>query len=55
MFQKQSEDREAKIAAYKLKKHIEANLDTLKNYTDEKMKREFYKTQIEYSILNTFD
>ncbi len=54
-FQKQNEDREAKIAAYRLKKQIEANLDRLKNYADEAMKREFYKTQIEYSIHNTFD
>lgn len=54
-FQKQHEDREAKIAAYKLKKQIEANLDRLKDYKDEAMKREFYKTQIEYSILDTFD
>jgi hypothetical protein len=54
-FQKQHEDREAKIAAYKAKKAIEANLERLKNYTDEQMKREFYKVQIEYSIMNTFD
>ena len=54
-FQKQHEDREAKIAAYRLKKQIEANLDRLKDYADEAMKREFYKTQIEYSIHNTFD
>lgn len=54
-FQKQNEDRETKIAAYRAKKAIEANLDKLKNYSDEQMKREFYKTQIEYSILNTFE
>lgn len=30
-------------------------MDRLKDYKDEAMKREFYKTQIEYSILDSFD
>ena len=37
------EDRDTKIANYKLKKAIENNLDRLKDYKDEVMKREFYK------------
>ena len=37
------EDRDTKIANYKLKKAIENNLDRLKDYQDENMKREFYK------------
>lgn len=44
VYQTQAEDRDAKIAAYKFKKQIEANLDRLKSYKDEAMKREFYKT-----------
>jgi len=32
---KQMEDRDAKIAAFKLKKAIEGNLERLKNYQDE--------------------
>lgn len=37
------EDRDTKIAQYKFKKEIEANLERLKSYKDEEMKREFYK------------
>ena len=33
----QFEDRDAKIAQYKLKKQLEANLDSLKDYKDEAM------------------
>jgi len=51
----QMEDRDAKIAQYRLKKQIEANLDMLKNYQDEERKRKFYLTQIEFSILQTFE
>ena len=40
------EDRDTKIANYKYKKLLESNLDRLKDYPDEEMKREFYKTQI---------
>lgn len=36
------EDRDAKIANFKLKKAIEANLSRLRNYEDEEMKRDFY-------------
>ena len=38
------EDRDTKIANFRLKKALEANLDKLKNYQDEDMKREFYMT-----------
>jgi len=48
-------DRDSKIAAFKQKKLIEANLDRLKNYQDEEMQREFYMTQVQYSIMNTFE
>ena len=51
----QMEDRDAKIAQYRLKKQIEANLDMLKDYQDEERKRKFYLTQIEFSILQTFE
>jgi len=36
------EDRDTKIANYKMKKLIETNLDLLKNYKDEETKRKFY-------------
>lgn len=49
------EDRDTKIANYKLKKAIEANLDRLKDYHDDAMKREFYKCQIQFSIMNALD
>lgn len=55
MLAAQFEDRDAKIAAYKLKMAIEQNLTTLKDYKDEKTKREFYKMQIQFSILKAFD
>jgi immunoglobulin-binding protein 1 len=41
-----TEDREAKIAAYRLKKQIEGNLDLLKDYKDEDAQRKFYKAQL---------
>ena len=49
--QRDMEDRDTKIANFKFKKQIEANLDRLKDYRDEEMKREFYKTQIQFSIV----
>jgi hypothetical protein len=36
------EDREQKVAEFKLKKQIDSLLDQLRNYSDEEMKREFY-------------
>jgi hypothetical protein len=40
------EDRDTKIANYKMKKLLENNLERLREYRDEEKKREFYKTQI---------
>lgn len=55
MLASQMQDRDAKVAAYRLKKEIEHNLDLLKDYKDEQAQREFYKTQIQFSVLNTFE
>merc|ERR1712004_759646 len=49
------EERDAKIAQFKLKKQIEANLDSLKDYKDESMQREFYLMQVKFSILKAFE
>lgn len=49
------EDRDTKIATYKLKKHLENNLARLKDYKDEEMKREFYKSQIQLAIMGALD
>ena len=49
------EDRDQKVAEFKLKKLISQQLDDLKNYSDEEMKREFYMAQIRHSILSSFE
>lgn len=49
------EDRDTKIANYKLKKMLESNLERLKDYKDEDMKREFYKNQIQLAIMGALD
>lgn len=49
------EDRESKIAEFRLKKLIETQLDDLKNYRDEEMKREFYMMQIRQSVMTSFE
>lgn len=49
------EDRDTKIANFKLKKAIEANLERLRHYQDEEMKRDFYINQIKLSIMTTFE
>ena len=49
------QDRESKIAEFRLKKTISAQLDMLKNYEDEDTKREFYMAQIRHSVLNSFE
>lgn len=49
------QDRESKIAEFKMKKAIATQLDTLKNYEDEDTKREFYMAQIRHSVLNSFE
>ena len=49
------DDRDTKIANYKFKKTLEQNLDRLKDYKDESMKRDFYKCQIQLSIMSSLD
>jgi hypothetical protein len=49
------EDRESKIAEFRLKKAISQQLDDLKNYQDEEMKRAFYMAQIRHSVLACFE
>jgi len=51
----QMENRDTKIANFRLKKALEANLDRLRNYEDEDMKRDFYFHQLKLSILNSFE
>jgi len=48
-------NREQKIAEHRQKKEIEAALDMLKGYKDEQMKREFYMSQIQRSVLVSFE
>mmetsp|Transcript_18477 Transcript_18477/g.31624 ORF Transcript_18477/g.31624 Transcript_18477/m.31624 type:complete len:127 (-) Transcript_18477:548-928(-) len=49
------ENREQKIAEFKMKKAIQTQLDTLNNYHDEETRREFYMAQIKLSILTSFE
>ena len=49
------EDRDSKIAEFRLKKMISQQLDDLKNYSDEEMKRDFYMAQIRHSVLEAFE
>ena len=49
------EDRDTKIANFKMKKLIENNLDLLKDYKDEETKRKFYHAQLQLSIMQTFE
>ena len=49
------EDRESKIAEFKLKKLIQEQMDQLKDYKDEEMKREFYMMQLKISVMNVFE
>ena len=49
------EDRESKIAEFKLKKLISSQLDDLKDYRDEEMQRDFYMMQMKHSIMTTFE
>jgi len=49
------EDRDTKIANYKLKKTIEANLDRLRQFTDDERRREFYQCQLRLSIMSSFE
>ena len=52
---RQMEDRDTKIANFKLKKQLEANLDRMRDYQDEEMKRQFFMAQIKLSIMKTFE
>ena len=49
------DDREAKIADFKMKKAISEQLDMLKNYQDEETKRNFYMVQIKRSIFSSLE
>jgi len=55
MFMAMNEDRDSKIANYKQKKMLEANIERLRDYQDEEMKRELYITQIKISIMAALD
>lgn len=49
------DDRDTKIANYKFKKTLEQNAGRLREYKDEEMKRDFYKCQIQLSIMKSLD
>lgn len=49
------ENRDAKVAEFKLKKLIESQLDDLREYRDEDMKRQFYMAQIRHSVISSFE
>lgn len=55
LFMGATEDRDTKIANYKMKKLLENNIDRLKDYKDEDAKREFYKCQIQVTIMAALD
>jgi len=44
LYMNASEDRDTKIANYKQKKLLESNLDRLRDYQDEEMRRELFIT-----------
>ena len=43
MFMQMNEDRDVKIAQYKHKRMLEANIERLRDYQDEEARRDFYK------------
>ena len=55
MRQSGEQNRETKIAEYKLKKIINTQMDELKNYKDDVTKREFYMLQIKRSVMISFE
>ena len=55
MFMAANEDRDTKIANYKLKKLLEANIERLRDYQDEEAKRDFYLNQIKLTIMASLD
>jgi hypothetical protein len=48
-------NRNDKIAMFKHKKSVEAQLDLLREYKDEDTKRNFYICQLNYSVLRSFE
>ena len=48
-------NRNAKIAQMKLKKDLETQLDALRDYKDEDMKRDFYMNQLKYSVIKSLE
>lgn len=48
-------NRNDKIAMFKRKKEIEQQLDMLRDYKDEDMKREYYMGMLTHSIVRTFE
>lgn len=48
-------NRNDKVAMFKRKKEIEAQLDMLRNYKDEDMKREFYMNMLNHSIFRSIE
>lgn len=52
---RQMEDRDTKIANFKLKKALEANLERLRNYENEEMKRDFFMMQLKLSVMKAFE
>lgn len=48
-------NRNAKIAQMKRRKEIEAQLDMLRDYKDEDMKREFYMGMLKYSVFRSLE
>lgn len=48
-------NRNAKIAQARRKREIETQLDMLRDYKDEDMKREFYMGMLQYSVFKSLD
>jgi len=55
LFMSANEDRDTKIANYRLKKLLETNLERLRDYQDEEKQREFYLSQIKLGIMSALD
>ena len=55
LYMSANNDRDAKIANYRLKKLLENNIERLRDYQDEEMKREFYIQQLKLAIMSTLD
>ena len=48
-------NRDEKIAMYRRKKEIETQLDMLRDYKDEDMKRQFFMTSLSHSIVRSLE